>query len=358
MMKIMVVVCLLLLLSCPLASVVWGAQPAVTGVTGTISTGQTLTITGTAMVDQSTTGWAAGFTTTNTGFEGTSASADGWEPSGSLPNGCAYTTGVKLMGSKSLDCQTQGAFTYSGGSGYGTGYVWKEISAQGGSDFCARAYTAYDTTTSGNGDWPDADLKYWWLPGTGATIFVQPDINGRTTAPDQWWAYMDPLNSRANNPAGSFEQKRWYCTEFCISSSGTVQVWVDGTRIVNSTTTTRVGSGYMSLGQVTVWNTVSGFSMHQYLDGAVWGTQRIYPLSTVEIGDSATYATATKVYQEPLVLGDTSIQVKANLTGLGAGPYYLFVTNNKQETSTAYNLSGESSVQSISGCSIVGGRIQ
>lgn len=137
-----------------------------------------------------------------------------------------------------------------------------------------------------------------------------------------------------------------------------MQVWVDNTRIVNSSTTTRVDNGYMSLGQVTVWDTVSGYSMHQYLDGAVWGTQRIYPLSTIEVGDNSDYASATKVYQQPTLLGDTNSTIKLDLTGLGDGPYYLWVTNNKQERSTVYNLSGETAVPTVTGCTLSGASMQ
>jgi hypothetical protein len=85
------------------------------------------------------------------------------------------------------------------------------------------------------------------------------------------------------------------------------------------------------------WDGTTG-PMNVWFDRFVYSNSRIYPSSTVEIGDQSEYATATKVYQEPLFLSDGSVQVKADLTGLGAGPYYLFVTNNRQERSTAYLL--------------------
>jgi hypothetical protein len=69
---------------------------------------------------------------------------------------------------------------------------------------------------------------------------------------------------------------------------------------------------------------------------------RIRPASVIEISDNSTYGAGIVVYQPPELLSDTSVQVKANLTGLGDGPYYLWVTNNLNERSSTYNLSGSS----------------
>lgn len=86
--------------------------------------------------------------------------------------------------------------------------------------------------------------------------------------------------------------------------------------------------------------TGSSFSLDNWMDGFVLSSSRVYPSSIIEISNNATYGQGGVVSQEPVYLSDGSVQIKANLSGLGSGPYYLFVTNNRQETSVAYNLSG------------------
>lgn len=62
------------------------------------------------------------------------------------------------------------------------------------------------------------------------------------------------------------------------------------------------------------------------------------PASLIEVGDSSNYTTAKKVYQEPIYLSESSSQFKLDLTGLGAGPYYVWVTNNSGQISQPYTL--------------------
>ena len=69
-------------------------------------------------------------------------------------------------------------------------------------------------------------------------------------------------------------------------------------------------------------------------------SSRVYPSSLVEISTSSTYGQGTVNFQEPVFLSDGSVKIKANLDGLGSGPYYLWVTNNGQSRSAVYNLSG------------------
>jgi hypothetical protein len=79
--------------------------------------------------------------------------------------------------------------------------------------------------------------------------------------------------------------------------------------------------------------------MDNYWDGFTISTSRAYPASVIEIGNSPDYATAKKVYQPPEFLSDNSIQVRADLSGLGSGPYYMWITNNRQQRTAAYALS-------------------
>ncbi|MEW6379765.1 MAG: hypothetical protein AB1611_09175 [bacterium] len=75
-----------------------------------------------------------------------------------------------------------------------------------------------------------------------------------------------------------------------------------------------------------------------WFDGFAMSSTRIYPASLVEIGNLSDYARATRVKQEILHISDTQIRFRANTQGLGRGPYYLWVTNNRQERSRAYLL--------------------
>ena len=72
--------------------------PTISNVSGTVATGQTLTITGTNFANESTTNWDDYFVVTNPnayGFEGTSPAADGYHAVG--PAGGSYDSTVKLM---------------------------------------------------------------------------------------------------------------------------------------------------------------------------------------------------------------------------------------------------------------------
>jgi hypothetical protein len=112
---------------------------------------------------------------------------------------------------------------------------------------------------------------------------------------------------------------------------------MDNVQIFNLSLST-IGQAYFLFGMVNVCCTTVDIS--NWYDGLVDSTQRIYPASTIEISNSATYGSGTKVYQEPVYLSDGSVRIKANLSGLGGGPYYLWVTNNGQVRSAPYPLSG------------------
>jgi hypothetical protein len=70
-----------------------------------------------------------------------------------------------------------------------------------------------------------------------------------------------------------------------------------------------------------------------------YSTSRIYPASKIEVSNSRIYGQGVVKWQEPLQISDTEIQVKLDLTGLGAGPYYLWITNNRQERGPVFPLS-------------------
>lgn len=80
------------------------STPTITSVSGTVSAGQTITITGTYMCDEDKTNWGTAYQSGNKyGFEGTSYTADGYADAPDFnPQDRGYDTDVKLMGSKSF----------------------------------------------------------------------------------------------------------------------------------------------------------------------------------------------------------------------------------------------------------------
>jgi hypothetical protein len=143
-----------------------------------------------------------------------------------------------------------------------------------------------------------------------------------------------------NIPGGSIVNNKWYLIEahFKTSSPESFQIWMDNTQIINASPPGDNTADYLLFGMINIGNSAP-FNLSQWVDGFAVSTSRVYPASKIEIANSSTYASATKVYQEPVFLSDGSVQTKVNLTGLGSGPYYLFVTNNRNETSSAYSLS-------------------
>ncbi|MHC4740016.1 MAG: hypothetical protein ACYS9Y_14000 [Planctomycetota bacterium] len=86
-----------------------GTTPQISGVSGTVAQGNTITISGSYMVDEDATNWDSFFSNNPdaSGFEGTSPSADGY--SGVGPTGGTYVTNVQLLGSQSMRFHVQGA---------------------------------------------------------------------------------------------------------------------------------------------------------------------------------------------------------------------------------------------------------
>ena len=317
------------------------AAPTISNVFGTVATGQTLTITGMNLVQENPANWISRFKTGNAyGFEGTSASADGYCDSGSAGVGCAgtYDTSVKLAGSKSIKFNITGP--YSTYPSYAQAYDCFNLYMQ---TFYFRGYIRYH---SSNGVWPDGDLKMLLAAGNSppglANAFVQPGTNSSGTIPNSVIiANTQNGGNQAYYYSFPWQENRWYLFEWQYDNqtSHTTTVWIDnkliGTQSIDSTT-----QNFFYMGHITAWSAPANSSLDLNIDNMAISTSRIYGSSTIEISNNATYGQGTIKYQEPVYLSDGSIQFKADLTGLGSGPYYLYVTNNGQSTSAAYNLSG------------------
>jgi len=316
-----------------LPNFVSAAAPTISGVTGTVATGQTLTITGTNMVQENTTNWQSMFKTSAYGFEGSSFTSDGYAGAGGTGNcpACTatYDSSVKLMGSKSSKFHVEGASIADSSGQKGSSANVNE--SQG--NYYIRAYFLYNNT---GGSWPDTALKEFLFSGPACGLYIQPNTHS---------ALCDPYTGLCGSfPNGGIENNRWYLVEIHYnSSSGIAEFWLDNNYVGSESSS---GSNLvcaihsLEFGIINTFTTSSGFALDNYFDGLTVSSSRVYPASTVEISNHATYGSGTKLYQQPVYLSDGSVQIKVNLSGLGSGPYYLYVTNNGQTTSAPYNLSG------------------
>jgi len=329
--------------------------PTISNVSGAVQTGQVLTITGTTMMDENKATWDNTVVNLQTGtaygFEGSDFQSDGYEAtSDGVGVSIGYSSSVKLSGNQSAHFHIEGQHTatinhnphasadiYYGPQNLTTAYV--------------RGYTRYDGT-----GWPTNWFKHWWtlatpIPpastGQGSYLVLQPDTSTAPLLP-LGFVYGDSYGGNIINiPSGRLERGRWYCLELqmTVNSNGVVVMtpWIDGVQGTPYTTTSPgIEMDWYEFGIINLDGTDSNFVVDNYVDNFALSkgpnASRIYCSSIIEIGNNANYATATKIYQQPLYLSDGSIQIKVNLTNLGAGPYYLWVTNNKQERSAAYVL--------------------
>ncbi len=209
-------------------------------------------------------------------------------------------------------------------------------------------YREYVMWKEANSYWPAAYFKHFWWgePGSGQSAFlVQPDA-GNSPSDALEGVTGESSYGYFNFPYGNIQFNRWYCVEihYKNTSPRLAEIWIDGQLVHSRSNPAAVTTpDFMEIGGVNLNGLPSGGDMKVILDNvAVKSGSRVNPSSKIEISNSATYGSGTIKYQEPVYLSDGSIQVKLDLTGLGSGPYYLYVTNNQQQTSVAYSLSGGS----------------
>jgi len=315
------------------------AAPTVVNVSGSVQTGQILIITGTNMVNENKANWDPFFTSNAnaSGFEGSNPASDGYSAIG--PSDGIYDSTVKIMGNKSVKFHVNGSSSNCP-NGNLTSYNAMAAANGSGSVWYMRAYVRYH---SADGTWPTSQIKMLYPWAHGSVEYEPFDSTGNLPAQmdlEYPGAGGGLVSHQANIPSGQLLNDRWYCTELRIGSDHSVQAWVDGQSIHNGTSTDDSGNPYLLFGIVNLCGTGSSFSLDNWVDGLVLSSTRVYPAAVVEISNNPTYGSGTKVYQEPVYLSDSSIQIKVNLSGLGSGPYYLWITNNQQQRSGTYSLSG------------------
>lgn len=309
--------------------ITWGTaqagQPVIYNASGTIATGQVITITGANMVNEKTGIW----TTSQGSFEGTSPAADAWAGDGS------YTTSQHLSGNKSFVAAVHpgGGATCSGTKFYAD-HIWSNAGPI--NPGYARIYLKF----------PSSMVNLFNIIGSGyAKLFY--DTGGSAllaefqNLPSGWpTALMFAVSGQNHwfSLPSQMQPDVWYCLEIAALGS-TQQIWWDNTLIGTiHDTQNKNFMQYVSAGieNGCAMNGSTVPTTEFYLDNFNSGTTRRYPSAVIEIsGDGVTWK-----YQPPVMLSDTSIQVQADLSGLTGTNYQLRVTNNTQETSTVYTLSG------------------
>jgi len=297
------------------------AMPEIFSVSENLQNGHIVTITGTNLLDENTSNWF--MSQSQSRCQGNSPAADGW----SAENGGRYVSDVKLVGSKSM------RFSLTGPSQTNlTDYVYrghvKPIQY-------ARAYVRYSSNSGKLFSTAVYVKMFYWID---PPVYIQPIAGsgwptqmGLKTAPDTMSYHALPEKWKGD---------RWYCVEGMADNvNKRAKIWVDGQLIADRSANHVTDPYSFLLGFINAAPVPSG-TYTMWTDAIALSTKRIYPITMIEIGNSSNYAAATKVKQELVHVADDRIEFKANFTGLGPGPYYIWVTNNRQSRSSTFSTDG------------------
>jgi len=216
-------------------------------------------------------------------------------------------------------------------------------------DLWVRGYVRWDAP---NTYWPTSHIKMVDGQGSGGIgqYYFQPEPSrtGHTLPSRMVPAYDGSGRNRARIPSGQLEYNRWYCFEVHWKTDTAPYIfdaWMDGVQIWQGTPLKAGGLETILFGVINCCGTPSVFNLSHWWDGFAVSTSRTYPACKIEIGNNAVYGRGSEKWQEPISLADRSVQFRVDLTGLGPGPYYLWITNNRNERSSAYSV--KSDIQSV-----------
>lgn len=302
------------------------------------------------MISRDETDWDACVTSNKGGFEGANPSADGWTVSAQ-----SYDTSIKLIGSKSI------GWTASNATG-NPGALLYNANGDSGVEIRNVAWYTRNDVSVGNDEWCQNYQKIWNnYPSPDPLIGLNFNfIGNNATAYTSVGISEDGGDYTSGSiPGGAIQSGKWYHMElqFNPSSPYDFKCWINGTLTIDDNLSGDQGQqndGHnFDLNRQGTGFDQSNYGCRTNWDDVVISSSRIYPACKVEISDNSTYGSGTLVYQYPTTIGDSSTVVICDLTGLGAGPYYMFVTNGQnQRVTTAYNLSGGGSSAGRGGSSL------
>jgi hypothetical protein len=182
--------------------------------------------------------------------------------------------------------------------------------------------------------------------GGGWQLYFQPAANISGNRPTTFVAQHDGVSHNVQIPSGQLQNNRWYGIELHWKSTGgnLFEAWIDGVQVYSAIPSNQPTLQWLMMGLINLCGTNASFNLDHWWDGFAVSKSRIRLSSTIEIGNLPDYAKATKAYQPPEYISDASSQIRVNLAGLGSGPYYLWVTNNRGERSQPFSLSGSTTV--------------
>jgi hypothetical protein len=200
-----------------------------------------------------------------------------------------------------------------------------------------RAYVRYNRLSA---YWPDNFIKL--LMPLGSHYYFQP--NGRQLAagqnPFQWYIEHDSVTVTRPNPSGQLQNNRWYAIEVHFRASPpALEAWVDGAQVYSATPVSGDPWQLLLFGIINACGQQS-WDIELWMDGLAVSSDRVYPSALVEVGNSSNYSSATKKVQALQSIDDNQIKFALDTSGLGSGPYYVWVRNNAQQVSQAYFLTG------------------
>jgi hypothetical protein len=211
-----------------------------------------------------------------------------------------------------------------------------------------RAYGRWDSPT---GVWSNY-LKWCELRGIGGPnrgVLFQP-ANGVNQNPPTQWVWVcnaaSPNTRTTSTPYGAFELRRWYCIEAHMVCSPTIgsqifEGWIDGVQMHSQSAASFIESMRyqdVMLGIINGCHANGGFHCQNWTDGIATSSQRIYPACTVELANGSNYATATKRYQAPVSISDSSVQFTFDSTTLTGTARWVFVTDNQQNRTAGFQV--------------------
>lgn len=326
--------CLLLAVAgiCWVSGRAYGTTPVVSSLSATSQVqGNIVTVTGSHMMDTDLSGLR--IPPNQASFEGSSFTADGWTDANAGDKN-AIDASVKIVGNQSY-----------------RNHIYSFQTEVGMPDPCPNYYYGgYLERLYPNESWNVVYFRYYVRYSNG---FVWPNNYMKQLYMREGWCMNPEMGlpsykiSQPNEPAvftfpRPLVNGRWYCLEGRFHFDGSPgELWLDG----QSMGTGSPGPGSKPWYGFMLGTVNSGcFSGSPQASSYIWfddfnfsNTRRVRPEALVYLADGMNFATAKKVSQELISISDNSIQFKTNYGGIGYGPFFLFVVNNRNEVSTPYS---------------------
>lgn len=326
------------------------AAPSVSGVSGTVSNGNTLTVTGTGFTTISTTTFI--FDQLESGSFST-----GWQ----THNDLAVYSGVTPRHAFSVYTSSLNFASNSVGDGF----------VQGNNSFTARDwYSSFWFMVGNDWDWGTtvfsgtdkflSNIKFpvrYWSPGSEVENFYLQYDGANNEVKSQWEAFGGQGQATAIATARTTISKAvWHHVQMAFRDSsavnqydGSFKLWYDGA-LQYSTTSTRfkedesANKRLQVIGMDSVWDcsedggggvdSAGCQSPNSYYMDDIYNWNS---LAHVEISTCSTYTACQREDQKPLTWTDTGLTLTFNEAAL-TGTKYMYVTDNAGVTSSSFQI--------------------